>query len=211
LLGRIPEDERLAYVLDTIRVAEIGELTALSIIINRQELAYGRLAADGLERTEYDKIFTLDGLQACERAFSARVKELLERTNIFSFGKWRMTLYLMENFEPEFTREHLEKEFVNDESVLRYIEGSVSKWIGSGISYEVHNSYETYLTKERVLQAIQNQKKNAGIYLLPEEVQYAAVAFYLCEGEGRKRRHEITQGAVREVLTAWQGETKQDK
>ena len=208
LLGSIPEAERLAYVLGTVCVAGITELTALSLIINRQELAYGRLAADGQARTEYDKILTLDGLQACERAFSTRVKEHLESTGLFGFGKWRMTLYLMENFEPEFTREYLEKEFLNDESVLRYIEGSVSKWIGSGVSYEVHNSYESYLTKERILQAIQNQKQNTGFYLLPEEVQYTAVAFYLCEYEGRKRRREITQADVSEVLKTWKAEIK---
>lgn len=203
LLGRIPDADRLPYILCTIHSAETNELTTISQIINRLELAYGRLAADGRERTEYDKILPLDGLQSCEWAFSVRVKELLERISIFDFGKWRMTLYLMESFEPEFTREYLEMEFSHDGSVLRFIEGSVTKWIGAGVSYEVQNMYEAYLTKEHVLQAIQNQKDSGQLYVLPERIQHTAVAFYLCEVEGRKHRHEITQSDVQEVLATW--------
>ena len=115
-----------------------------------------------------------------------------------------MILHLMESFDAEFTSEYMSMELLNDENVLRYIEGSVSRWIGSGVSYEVSNEYTKYLTKERVLQAIQNQKENRNVYELPQEVQYASVAFFLHETEGRKNHFELSQQAIKETLQQWQ-------
>ena len=54
------------------------------------------------------------------------------------------------------------------------------------------------------LQAIQNQKENRNMYELPQEVQYASVAFFLHETEGRKNHFELSQQAIKETLQQWQ-------
>ena len=112
-------------------------------------------------------------------------------------------MHLLENFDANFISEYMPQELLHDESILRYIEGSVSKWIGSEISYEVSNEYEKYLSKDQVLNAINNQRQNRNLYSLPQEVQVASVAFYLHETEGCTYRHSLTSKIITETLESW--------
>ena len=97
------------------------------------------------------------------------------------------------------------KELLKDESVLRYLESSVSKWIGSGISYEVSKDFEKYLTRERILQAINNQKANGNLYLLPIEIQYACAVFFMHATDSKIGHRGVTQENVKETLAKWNG------
>lgn len=204
LLERAPVQNRQQYFEELVNTADPESIAFLSGIINMLELAYGRLAAGGQERSSFAKILSLEGLITLEAVFANKVKELVSCRSLLTFRRWRMILHLMESFDAEFTSEYMSTELLNDENVLRYIEGSVSRWIGSGVSYEVSNEYTKYLTKERVLQAIQNQKENRNMYELPQEVQYASVAFFLHETEGRKNHFELSQQAIKETLQQWQ-------
>ena len=203
LLERIPIQERLRYILTTIASANCEALTVLAHIINLIELAHGRLAAKGNERTGLHKLITAEDIPTIENAFMDRVKALLETTSLFLFGKWRMVLYLMGCFDAEFTASYLCLELQQDESIVRYLEDSVSKWIGAGISYEVNKTYEKYLTKDRVLQAIESQKANGNLYQLPIEVQYASVAFSIYSIDETMGDHGISQESIKKVLDQW--------
>jgi len=203
LLERIPVQKRLQYMLTTIASANCEVLTVLAHIINLFELAHGRLAANGKERTGLHKLITAEDIPAIENAFVKRTKELLETTSLFLFGKWRMVLYLLECFDADFTTGYLCLELKRDESIVRYLENSVSKWIGAGISYEVNKTYEKYLAKDRILQAIENQKSNGNLYQLPLEVQYASVAFSIYATDETIGHHGVSQESIEEVLTQW--------
>lgn len=203
LFERIPVQERPQYMLDIVNSANYEALTVLAHIVNIMELAHGRLAAEGKERTELSKLLTLDDLVLLEKAFVDRAKKLLNNRSLFVFGKWRMTLYLLECFDAEYTSDYMAKELSNDESVLRYLESSISKWIGSGISYEVSKDFEKYLTKDRILQAINNQKVNGNLYQLPIEIQYACAAFFMYATDSKIGHRGVTQEDVKETLAKW--------
>ena len=203
LFERIPVQERQQYIIDIVNSADCECLATLSGIINMLELAYGRLAAEGQERSEFAKLLSLEGLLALETAFADRVKEVMKDRSLLTFRRWRMILHLLENFDANFISEYMPQELLHDESILRYIEGSVSKWIGSEISYEVSNDYEKYLSKDQVLNAINNQRQNRNLYSLPQEVQVASVAFYLHENEGCTHRHSLTSKRITETLDSW--------
>ena len=62
------------------------------------ELAYGRLAANGVSR-DYKKVITVEELEDIESIFTSRMKELLKYTNLFDCEDWRMPLHLLESFD----------------------------------------------------------------------------------------------------------------
>ena len=203
LIEKILVDDRKQYVMEIIHKANCNQLTSLASIINLLELAYGRLSANGQERSGFAKILSLEDLSDVESAFMNRTKELLKEKSLFHLKRWRMVLHLMENFDPEFTSEYVSSELSKDENVLRFIESSVARWIGHGVTYEVNNEYTRYLTKERVFEAIENQKNNGNLFLLPLKAQFASVAFYLYENGDKKGHHEISQELINETLLKW--------
>lgn len=203
LFKKILIDDRKQYLIDTINAATCNQLSSLAEIINILELAHGRLSANGQERSGLSKILNLEDLPDVESAFMDRTKELLKEKSLFHLKSWRMVLHLMENFVPEFTSEYVSSELSKDENVLRFIDSSVARWIGHGVTYEVNNEYTKYLTKERILEAIENQKDNGNLFSLPLNIQFTTVAFYLYEKENKKDHHEISQELINETLLKW--------
>lgn len=203
LFEKILIDDRKQYFVDTINAATCNQLSSLAEVINILELAHGRLSANGQERSDFAKILNLEDLLEIESIFSNRTKELLKEKSLFLFKQWGIILHLMENFDSDFITEYVSSELLNDENVLRYIESSVSRWVGRGVTYEINNEYKKYLTKERVLEAIENQKDNGNLFSLPLRAQFASVAFYLYENESKKGYHEISQETIDETLVQW--------
>ena len=203
LFKKILIDDRKQYFIDIINAATCNQLSSLAEIINILELAHGRLSANGQERSGLSKILNLEDLPDIESAFMDRTKELLKEKSLFHLKSWRMVLHLMENFVPEFTSEYVSSELSKDENVLRFIDSSVARWIGHGVTYEVNNEYTKYLTKERILEAIENQKNNGNLFSLPLNIQFTTVAFYLYEKENKKDHHEISQELINETLLKW--------
>lgn len=203
LFERIPIQDRRQFMFNTVSSASCESITVLANIINMQELSYGRLAVDGQERSGFKQLLTLEGLIELEKIFVARTKDLLIDKSLFEFRKWRMTLYLLECFDAEYMSDYMAKELSKDENVLKYLEGSVTKWIGSGISYEVDKAYEKYLTTDRILKAIENQKANGDLYTLPIEIQCASAAFYMYATNEKKGHRGVSQEDVKELLSSW--------
>lgn len=203
LFEKILIDDRKQYFVDTINAATCNQLSSSAEVINILELAHGRLSANGQERSDFAKILNLEDLLEIESIFSNRTKELLKEKSLFLFKQWGIILHLMENFDSDFITEYVSSELLNDENVLRYIESSVSRWVGRGVTYEINNDYKKYLTKERVLEAIENQKDNGNLFSLPLRAQFASVAFYLYENESKKGHHEISQETIDETLVQW--------
>lgn len=205
LFERIPIQERQKFILETVESANCESVTAMAEIINMMELAHGRLAANGQERSDFKKLLAVDGILELEKTFVARVKELLKERSLFEFGKWRRVLYLLECFDSEYTSEYMMKELKKDENVLRYLESSVSKWIGSGVSYELNKSYEKYLTTDQVLLAIEKQKASGDLYRLPFEVQCTCAAFYMYTTNEEIGHRGVSQMDATELLSQWKG------
>lgn len=203
LFEKILIDDRKQYFLDVIKNATCNQLTSLAEVINILELAHGRLSANGNERSGFSKILNLEDLYEVESAFVSRAKDILKEKSLFKLKRWRMMLHLMENFDPEFTNDYISSELLDDENILRFIESSVSRWIGRGVTYEINSEYKKYLTKERILEAIENQKDNGNLFKLPLRTKSANVAFYLYEKSDKKGDHEISQEIIEKTLMEW--------
>ena len=174
-------------------------------VINMIELGYGRLAANGEEKG-YEKIVSLEELVIVEKVFSERVKILLENSSIFDFSDYRMILHLMENFETEYTEERMNSELKRNINIIKYLNSSISAWIGSGVRYEVSKRYEERLSKERILEAIKEERLSKALYDLSEDNQRLCAAFCLKEDGKVDYDGHVKQEDADALLRVWREE-----
>lgn len=202
ILDRVQDVERKNSILTVINDSDIDTIETVGIVINMIELAYGRLAAEGTERN-YKKVITEEELQVVEVAYANKIKVLLNEHSIFEFTKWRMTLYLFKCFATEEANSYLSKELEDNMNILHFLDESVVLWIGGDEDYEIRDRYSEYVSKERILEAIQQEKESGRIFGLPENILNKCVAFYLNSLEKINYHGHIFQADVDKTLEQW--------
>ncbi len=203
LLDIIDTSERFQFISNIISHGDSFVLQSIAEIINMIELGYGRLAANG-EEQGYKKILTLEELIQLETIFTSKVKQILNEFNLFDFNKWEVVCYLLECFDHNFIKMYLEKTLKENVNIAKYITGSVGIWTGSGIQYEIRDTYKKYLTDERVLQAIKTLKESGELFLMSETIQNKCGAFYLNATTDKKNYHgNVMQTDVNKLLDSW--------
>lgn len=170
LLDIIDSSHRFQFISDIISDADLSVLQSVASVINKLELAYGRLTANGEERN-YAKVITLEELEKIEVAFVEKLKQVLTEHSLFDFDEWRLVCHLMECFAPDFMRTYMENELKSNFCIVKYLIKSVGVWTGLGKEYEVNDSYKKYLTEERVLQAIESLKQSRELFTMSEDIQ----------------------------------------
>lgn len=203
LLDIIDSSNRFQFISDIISDADLSVLQSVASVINKLELAYGRLTADGEERN-YAKVITLEELEKIEVAFVKRVKQVLTEHILFDFDEWRLVCHLMECFAPDYTKEYLETALKEDSNIVQYLSNSVTAWTGSGTEYEITDVYKKHLTQERVLQAIESLRQSGALFSMPKDIQKKCCAFYIkCTGKDKNYRGNISEITANELLSKW--------
>ncbi|MEA4831551.1 MAG: P-loop NTPase fold protein [Oscillospiraceae bacterium] len=207
LIDRINSTERIAFISDIINNADLATLQSIANIINRIELGYGRLAANGKEY-EYKKIISLEELLQLEILFINKVKEMLRLHNLFNISNWRMIYYLLESFDLDYAHGYLADALNNDGNILRYLDNSVNVWSGGDTRYEFNQEYKKHLTEERILQAIKSQKESGELFLMSEKTQNICGAFYLNALGKQDYKCNLSQADVDKLLATWKSENE---
>lgn len=202
VFSRIDAEERRRFLEEQISNSNIVSLPTIASVINMEELAYGRLSANGVER-EFEKVITLDELIIIEKLFSERVKVLLNKYSIFDFVDYRMIMHLMECFESGYIEEHIEIELQKDINVLKYLKSIVFSMIGSGVRYEVSDEYRGGLNKERILEAIEKTRLTKELFDLPLDNRRLCAAFFLKYNGIVDYAGRVTQEDVDKLLNDW--------
>lgn len=203
LLDRLDPSNRFQFISDMISNSDLSGLQALASIINMLELAYGRLDANGKER-KYKKVIALDELTKIEPIFVGKIQEILKEYSLFDFKKWSVICHLLEYLAPDYTNAYLETALKEDSNIAQYLSNSVTAWTGAGIEYEITDDYKKYLTKERVLQAIESLKQSGTLFSLPENIQKRCCAFYINAIIEKENFHEyISETAADKLLISW--------
>jgi hypothetical protein len=179
ILNSVSAPERSSFFIQALCSSSNIALEAFAELINMVELAYGRLAAEGVERTEIEKSFSLPELEIIEKAFVERCKFILTDNNLIELPKWRMTLHLLKAFDITYANEYMTEAIKDDKNVVIYIFDISSSWIGSGVSYEIKNAPYDYVTPERIIEAIDNMIASGDLFALDQDAQERAAAFYL--------------------------------
>ncbi len=203
LLDIIDSSNRLQFISSIISNADLSILQSVASVINILELAYGRFDANG-EKQGYKKVITLEELIEVESIFSEKVKRVLTKHSLFDFDTWRMVCYLMEHFAPDYTKVYLETKLKEDSNIVQYLSNSVTVWTGSATEYEITDAYKKYLTKERVLQAIESLRQSGALFSMPKDIQRKCCAFYIDATTEEKNYHgNIFEITVNELLSKW--------
>lgn len=203
LFGKLGKSVCFEFIKEQIHGASPENLEMLAVLINIIELAYGRLAADGAERTEYDKIVSLEQLEEIESVFTARCKAIFDSITIFDCPKWRMVYHLLKSFDNEYAESHMHENLKNDVNIMKWLVEITSEFIGSGVSYEIRKPPYEYLEAEDILKAIDNVRNTKVLFELDEDVQCRAAAFYLNSQGQRTVMNHISQKEAKELLEKW--------
>lgn len=203
LFGKLGKSVCFEFIKEQIHGASPENLEMLAVLINIIELAYGRLAADGAERTEYDKIVSLEQLEEIESVFTARCKAIFDSITIFDCPKWRMVYHLLKSFDNEYAEAHMRENLKNDVNIMKWLVEITSEFIGSGVSYEIRKPPYEYLEPEDILKAIDNVRNTKVLFELDEDVQCRAAAFYLNSQGQRTAMDHISQKEAKELLEKW--------
>ena len=202
LIERVSAEERAEFISELIENADLDGLQSIATVINMIELGYGRLAAAGQERN-YKKVITLEELLLVENVFTARVKEILEANSLFAFSQWGIVYFLLDSFDPAYTKGYLKKALNADENVLRFLARFVTTWTGSGTEYEVQKGYTEHFSTERVLEAIESCRKDGTFFSFSEELQHKCAAFFLANSGDPRHRGSAYQCDTEKVIASW--------
>ena len=203
VLGQVNEYERSNNILSLIERSDLNNISSIATFINMLELGYGRYAGQGKER-EYYKVVSLEQVLEIEKAFLVKLRNILEETNIFDINAWRMPLFLLECFDTDFAHGYLSEKLSDDKNIVRYIGLSVAVWhSGRAVCYELQDEYSKYLTKERIIQAINNQVNTKEIFELKDNELKKCAAFYLLTKEDKRFSDEIGESDINVIIDEW--------
>lgn len=204
LIERVPDAERFTFISKLISNSDMDTLQSIAPVINRLELGYGRLAANGEEKN-YKKVITLEELLEVETVFVVRVKEILKNNSLFDFSEWRMVYHLLNSFDPEYTNNYLQNSFVHDKNILWFLGLFVIIWNSAGKKYEIQKDYTNFFTPEQVLNAIDSCRQNGTFFDFPEELQRKCAAFFLAKSDNPQCNGESHQSDtdIEKLITAW--------
>ena len=206
LLKKIDISQRANIITGFIKKASFTNLEAIAQIINMMELGFGRLAANGEERTEYGKILSLKELEEIEKEYVIQCRQVFAEISLFDLRNWRMSYHLWRSFDSEYIADYLRDKFKDDKNVAIYLYEFVGTWTGSGISYEVHKKEDEYILRIRILEAIKNLLSNNKLFDLDKDTQRRVAAYYLTENNKVDYRGNVTQNEADAWLKEQRGE-----
>lgn len=202
LFNKIDNCVRLNTIDNIISHMTVDNIDGVAQFINLIELAYGRLAANGQEKIEIEKIITLDELLIVEKSFINRSDIILEHNSLFDSQSWTMAYWLIKSLNEKYADKLMKKELSDDKHIVKFLRYFVSQWEGSGISYEIRQPID-YLSKEQILAAINNLRKDKTLFSLDDEYKNRAGAYYLAMTDTEKAKDHISQKEVIQLLSEW--------
>jgi len=205
LFTRMNKPDRFALLELILLKADADCISCFASFLNTLELAFGRLAANGQERLEYEKLIELSELESLEKLFIQKIKLLSKNTNLLDFKYSLMVTYLIESLDPEFYEGYFNKEYFKDKlNVLKFLELSAAKWRGRTYSWEINDSYKKHLSDKVILDSIKQALADKSFWNLTEKTRNIAATFYLLKNQGEKANREIEQKQIDGILQEWE-------
>ena len=205
IFTRIPDKDRFPIINALIMSADKDMHEMLADMLNTTELAFGRLAAEGKTR-DIIKIVTLDELLEWERVFTERTQELLEDNNLFEFSNCRLILYLLEQFDAEYTTKYMKQLLKSPQNVVRYLEHTIGKWPGDQVFYEVNDSYQRYISAQQIIEAIENCKNDKSLFSTDKKIQLLCAVFYLHYEKPNSEVGHVSYEDAQRLISKWRAE-----
>lgn len=203
LLYKVKKEERLALTLAILKCSDKDSMNSITGLIFEIELAHGRISSN-VKNEEYQNLLDVDELLKFEVAFCEQIKNILKEISLFDFTDWYISLQLLKSIDAEYVQNYLESSLKDNKNIVRYIEESVSIMTSNGEEkYEISNEYSNFLTEERIVTAILQQRDSGKLFDLPERNFKKCVAFYLNTKGKYDFRGRVTQTDVDNTIEKW--------
>lgn len=194
------EEEKYAIIRSAVENVNKTGLGAMARIINRIELAYGRLVGDSENKDA--QFISLEHLEEIEQIFVTRIHTIANSESILDINEFNFAFYLWECFDKEGAKDYLEGLFKNEVNKLKFICAMAGRWNGtngSGWSFYSKN-YSEYISKDEAYNLIQEFDKNR----LDEfaEIEQIKLASFVLNYHKNEMEHVNEQEAL-ELVNQW--------
>ena len=201
ILVRLKTSEERSNVLsEAIGLVDKNGLSTLGTIINRIELAYGRLAGE-VEKKD-DQIVTIQQLEQLENQYVNRIKELSKNDLLLDIDGYGIVLYLWKCFDNKSAKKYMTEILKDDVVKLKFICSMAGRWNGTrGSGWNFHSeSYSEYLSDEEIYALI--QKMNINMINEFSEIDQIKLASFVLNYNKDEIDH-VTEEEAKEQVKLW--------
>ncbi|PQL19310.1 NTPase [Veillonella denticariosi JCM 15641] len=199
------ETERFEIIKDAVKNANKFKLGTIANIINRIELAYGRLAGDS--EWKEGQIISLEHLSDIEKIYTSKISIISKKEILFDINNFGIAFYLWQCFDEDKATDYLVKLLKNEEHILRFICSIAIRWKGSNSSGWSFNleSFSKYISNNKVYDVIQKlDKRKLGRFSDVEQIKLASFALnYNTRMWGRANEFE-----AQKLIDKWKEEVE---
>lgn len=194
------EEEKYDIIRSTVENINKTGLGMMARIINRIELAYGRLAGNSEKKEE--QIISLNHLEELEKIYVARIRDIDKSESVLDMNEFNFVFYLWECLDKDGVEKCLKGLFKSEVNKLKFICAMASKWNGtngSGWSFYSKN-YSEYVSQDEIYDMIQSFDKNK----LDEftEVEQIKLASFTLNYNKHEMNHVNEQEALK-LVNEW--------
>ncbi len=194
------EEEKYDIIRSTVENINKTGLGMMARIINRIELAYGRLAGNSEKKEE--QIISLNHLEEVEKIYVARIRDIDKSESVLDMNEFNFVFYLWECLDKDGVEKCLKGLFKSEVNKLKFICAMASKWNGtngSGWSFYSKN-YSEYVSQDEIYDMIQSFDKNK----LDEftEVEQIKLASFTLNYNKHEMNHVNEQEALK-LVNEW--------
>lgn len=194
------EEEKYGIICSVIENVDITGLGIMARLINRMELAYGRLAGNSEEKDK--QIISLTHLEKLEDIYVAKVRDIVNSEFILDRNEFNNVFYLWKCFDKDGVEAYLKGLLKTEVNKLKFICAMATKWHstnGSGWRFYPQN-YSEYISQNEVYNMIQGfDKSKLNQFTDIEQIKLASFALNYNKNE---MDHADEQGALN-LISEW--------
>lgn len=186
---------------------DIKNMSGISILVNREELHHGRLAADSCKENE--QLLQLQNLLDVEKIFVKKIKEIVKASMLFDTPNYLMPAYLWDCFDDIGYSKYVSELLNSDINKCRYIACNAEKWtymsgvVGIGWSFSP-SRFKKHLAVPDARSAIEACKNTESFNKLHPLDREKIAAFMLYTTDFINEKDYITQKKSKKLLAIWQ-------
>ena len=194
------EEEKYGIICSVIENVDITGLGIMARLINRMELAYGRLAGNSEEKDK--QIISLTHLEKLEDIYVAKVRDIVNSEFILDRNEFNNVFYLWKCFDKDGVEAYLKGLFKTEVNKLKFICAMATKWNstnGSGWSFYPQN-YSEYISQDEVYNMIQGfDKSKLGQFTDIEQIKLASFVL----NYNKNKRDRVDEQEVLNLISEW--------
>lgn len=180
LLKKAGSEAALTAMVDSVKEMDMSALAAFSTVLNTEELAHGRLAADSSDESK--QLLMLDGLVQLEEAFVSRVSELSAISGFRNCEDILMLVYLWKCFDGDGCKAYWNDLIEKDPMTLcSFINAVANRWDSSTGEYGWSFSesiLESVVALEKARGIIDSLRDGGRLSGLEEECLIKVITYY---------------------------------